>query len=165
MSLDSRTKKKKKTAVGPQPSEKLVLNSILPISLLVWGPFVEKMVKCDITELVSLVSEVWKILPGALLSLLGRGKALQDITKLPWILRHEDGRKKQKPEEARPEEVTGRGTGDEGRGGQGFKAIEASGEYTNLLACTSTPLSKNFHFYARFCTHFPLNIPCVSHSL
>ena len=63
------------------------------------------MVKCDITELVSLVSEVSKILPGALLSLLGRGKALQDITKLPWILGHKDGRNKQKPEEARPEDV------------------------------------------------------------
>lgn len=117
----SKKKKKKKTAVGPQPSQKLVLNSILPISLLVWGPLVEKMVKCDITELVSLVSEVSKILPGALLSLLGRGKALQDITKLPWILGHKDGRNKQKPEEARPEEVTGRGTGDEGRGGQGVQ--------------------------------------------
>ena len=113
---------KKKTAVGPQPSQKLVLNSILPIPLLVWGPLVEKMVKCDITELVSLVSEVWKILPGALLSLLGRGKALQDSTKLPWILRHKDARKKQKPEEAWPEEVTGRGIGDEGRGGQGVQS-------------------------------------------
>ena len=120
--LQDQKKQKNKTAVGPQPSQKLVLNSILPISLLVWGPFVEKMVKCDITELVSLVSEISKILPGALLSLLGRGKALQDITKLPWILRHEDGRKKQKPEEARPEEVAGRGTGDEGRGGQGVQS-------------------------------------------
>ena len=29
-------------AVGLQPSQKLVLNSILPASLLVWDPLVEK---------------------------------------------------------------------------------------------------------------------------
>ena len=119
MLLDSRIKK---AAVGPQTSQTLVLNSILLICLLVWGPLVEKMVKCDNTELVSLTSEVWKILPGALFSLLGRGRALQDITKLPWILRHKEGRKKQKPVEARPEEVTGRGAGDEGRSGQGVQS-------------------------------------------
>lgn len=71
---------------------------------------------------VSLVSEVWKILLGDLLSLLRREKILQCIAKLLWILRHYDDREKQKPVEARPEEVTGRGIGGVGRGGQGVQS-------------------------------------------
>lgn len=41
---------------------------------------------------------------------------------LPWTLRHKDAREKQKPVEARPEEVTGRSIGEEGRGGKGAQS-------------------------------------------